>query len=152
MRRCLVTTLVVLLAGFAASAAYAAKALTPKAQLEKEATNIIVGKVRSIASSTALTSQYKHITYVAVIGVDSVEKGAGLQAGHVVYAHYWSKAWIGVGAPPPDDSGHWPSPKTNDVVRVYLTGKNKESGYDVYFKNGFDILAPTRQPSTAATR
>ena len=36
----------------AATAVFAAKALTPKALLEKAATHVVVGKVRSISSTT----------------------------------------------------------------------------------------------------
>lgn len=40
-----------LLAVFANPAVFAAKAITQKAQLEKDATHVVVGKVRSISST-----------------------------------------------------------------------------------------------------
>jgi hypothetical protein len=49
--------------------------------------------------------------------------------------------------PPPGDSGHAPVPRKTDRVRVYLVnkgyngaGQDTDGGYDVYFKNGFEVL------------
>ena len=46
-------------------------------------------------------------------------------------------------------SGHRPIPKEGDAVRAYLVNKGyngagytTDGGYDVYYKNGFEILAP----------
>ena len=99
-----------LLAVSANTAVFAAKALTPKAQLEKAATHIVVGKVRSISSTTNEHAQYVTITYVAQIAIDRVEKGDGLKQGDAVEVRYLSLAWRGSGSPPPFDSGHSPRP------------------------------------------
>jgi hypothetical protein len=58
MRRYVLSALVLLLAGLAASPTYAAKPMTPKPQLEKDATHIIVGKVRSISFTKHVDPQY----------------------------------------------------------------------------------------------
>jgi hypothetical protein len=126
---------------------HAAKPSTSKAQLEKDATHILVGKVRSISSSRNMTGQYEITGYIAEIEVDKVEKGPGVKAGDVVRVRYVSNAWRGAGPPPPHDSGHRPRPKQDDYVRVYLvtqgyngTGYTTDGGYDVYYNNGFEIL------------
>jgi hypothetical protein len=48
---------------------------------------------------------------------------------------------------PPGTLGHAPTPKKGDFVRAYLVrdGYNgyavtKDKGYDVYFRNGFEVL------------
>ena len=132
---------------FATTAAFAAKALTPKAQLEKAATHIVVGKVRSITSTTNQAAQYATTTYAAVIAISNVEKGDGLTPGDVVEVRYVTRAWRGSGSPPPFDLGHSPRPKENDTVRAYLVnqgyngaGYTTDGRYDVYYKNGFEIL------------
>ncbi len=125
----------------------AAKALTPKAQLEKAATHIVVGKVGSISSTTNLHGQYATTTYTANIAIDRVEKGEGVKPGDVVEVRYLATGWRGSGPPPPFDSGHSPRPKQNDTVRAYLVNKGyngagytTDGRYDVYYKNGFEIL------------
>ena len=62
-----------LVAVSAATAVFAAKALTPKAQLEKAATHIVVGKVRSITPTTNQAAQYATTAYAAVIAISDVE-------------------------------------------------------------------------------
>ena len=136
-----------LVAVFATTAAFAAKALTPKALLENAATQIVVGKVRSITSPTSQAAQYETTTYAAGIAISDVEKGEGLKPSDVVKVRYVSRAWQGNGSPPPFDSGHSPRPKENDTVRAYLVnqgyngaGYTTDGHYDVYYKNGFEIL------------
>jgi len=150
-----------LLALFAISIAYAAKPATPKKQLEKDATHIVVGEVKAISLSTKIvdvptvshsariTGKSEKIRYIAEISISKIEKGEGLRVGDVVRARYrWSK-WLGPGVPPPDDLGHRPRPAKDDSVRVYLVNKGyngagytTDGGYDVYYNNGFEILAP----------
>ncbi len=136
-----------LLAFSATTPVLAAKALTPKAQLEKAATHVVVGKVGSISSTTNLDAQYATTTYTAQIVINRVEKGDGLKPGDVVEVRYLTRGWQGSGSPPPFDSGHSPRPKQNDAVRAYLVnqgyngaGYTTDGHYDVYYKNGFEIL------------
>jgi hypothetical protein len=133
---------------FAISTAYAAKPDTSKKQLEIGATHIIVGKVQTISQVTERVGEYDITQYVAEIQIDKVEKGNGLKVGDIVHARYLRKVWRGSGGPPPGDSGHWPIPKKDDSVRAYLTNKGyngagytADGGYDVYYKNGFEIIA-----------
>ena len=135
-----------LLAMFMASAAYAWKAATPKAKLEKDATHIVVGKVRYISSSKTVAPQFETTNYVAEIVVDRIEKGQGLNAGDVVHARYH---WTESRTPYVGDPGHRPRPNKDDSVRVYLVnqghngaGYTTDGGYDVYYFEGFEILAP----------
>jgi hypothetical protein len=134
-----------LLVPFALGAAYAAKILTPRAQLEKEATHIVVGEVRSVSFTRNITGAITR--YIAEIQVDKVEKGSGIKAADVIQVRYVSYTCV-VRPCPPSDSGHWPTPKQGDNVRVYLVnqgyngaGHTTDGGYDVYYKNGFEILA-----------
>ena len=75
------------------SAVFAAKLLTPKPQLEKEATHIVVGKVRSISSTQQVKGEWGFTNYVAEIAIDKVEKGEGLKAGDDVQVRYYSQGW-----------------------------------------------------------
>jgi hypothetical protein len=141
----LAATLLVTVSG--ATAVFAAKALTPKAQLEKAATHVVVGKVRSISFTTNLDARFLTTTYAAVIAISDVEKGERLKPGDIVEVRYISRAWRGSDSPPPFDSGHSPRPKENDTVRAYLVnqgyngaGYTTDGHYDVYYKNGFEIL------------
>ena len=136
-----------LLVVFAKSAVFAAKLLTPKPQLEKEATHIVVGKVRSISFTQQVKGEWGFTNYVAEIAIDKVEKGEGLKAGDDVQVRYYSQGWRGSGSPPPFDSGHSPRPKQDDSVRAYLVnhgyngaGYTTDGRYDVYYKNGFEIF------------
>ena len=58
-----------LVAVSANTAVFAAKALTPKAQLEKAATHVVVGKVGSISSTTNQDAQWATTAYAAVIAI-----------------------------------------------------------------------------------
>jgi hypothetical protein len=130
-----------LLAVFPNPAVFAAKAITPKAQLEKDATHVVVGKVRSISSTKRVKGQWGFTNYVAEIAIDRVEKGEGLKAGGIVQVRYHAQGWLGSGTLPPYDSGHSPTPKQDDSVRAYLVnhgyngaGYTTDGQYDVFYK------------------
>ena len=83
---------------------------------------------------------------ISAISMTSDQERAGRD---VVLARYRRRKWQGIGTPPPGDSGHRPIPKEGDAVRAYLVNKGyngagytTDGGYDVYYKNGFEILAP----------
>jgi hypothetical protein len=125
--------------------ALAARAAVPGQkpdQLRKGATHIVVGKVTGIYSSTTARGDQALTTSVAQIEIENLEKGNGLKAGELVYARYWKWGWVGKGPIPPGATdGHYSVPKGGDRVRVYLEQKfKKDSGYDVLFPNGFEIL------------
>jgi hypothetical protein len=147
MKWCTISAAMFMLAALAASGALAAKRLSSKAELEEGATHIIVGKVRSIISTEHVAPNWLTTTYFANVSIDKIEKGQGLKVGGIVQLRYMHLSWQGAGSPPPHDSGHSPTPKNDDFVRVYLVnngyngaGYTKDGGYDVYYKNGFEIL------------
>jgi hypothetical protein len=138
---------VLLFALSAKSAVLAAKILTPQPQLRAAATHIIVGKIVSISDARHINGDYATTTHLAKINISEVEKGGGLSVGDVVEVRYLSRAWTGRGSPPPGDSGHSPLPKPGEKVRAYLVnngyngaGYTTDGHYDVYYKNGFEIL------------
>ncbi len=137
-------TVAAVIAVYASTPVFAAKALTPKTQLEKAATHVVVGNVMSISSTTKLDAQYATTAYQAQIAIDRVEKGDDLKAGDVVEVRYLFRSWRGSGPPLPFDSGHSPRPKQNDTVRAYLVNQGYNgAGYTTdghYDKNGFEIL------------
>jgi hypothetical protein len=147
MRRHLLFAGTCLLAAFTMATAHAAKPATPKEQLEKDATHIIVGRVQSISSTTQRYGKYDIANYVAAIVVAELEKGVGLKAGDIIHARYKWTTWLSSGSRPVGDPGHWPTPHEGDAVRVYLVNKGyngggytTDGGYDVYYNNGFEIL------------
>jgi hypothetical protein len=124
------------------------KGLTTKAQLQRDATHIVVGNVLASTSKTERVKEFEVTHLVAEIAVNRIEKGEGVKPGEKVHVRYWAQGWAGKGTPLPGMSEHYSStPKNGDVVRVYLVnkgyngaGQTTDSGFDVYFKNGFEIL------------
>ena len=106
-------------------------------ELKSESSHIVVGKVRAVYSTTEKSKNWHDTSSIAEISVVSVEKGAGLNVGDVVYAHYWNKRWTGDGAPEPHASGHSGVTKGN-VVRAHL--QRKDNSYHVLLPNGFTIV------------
>jgi hypothetical protein len=143
------TAVLLALVSFAgAPAAIAAKLLTTKSQLQRDATHIVMGNVLAITSTTERVKEYGVTHFVAEIAINRVEKGEGLKPEEKVHVRYWAQGWAGKDTPLPGMSDHYsPTPKNGDVVRVYLVnkgyngaGQTTDGGYDVYFKNGFEIL------------
>ena len=83
---------------------WGAKAPSSEDQLEKIATNIIVGKVKAVYSykereGIPLVSGYEYDHKVVEVKVEKVEKGKISES--LVYVRYWSRKWKGIGLPPP---------------------------------------------------
>lgn len=140
---------------FLAHGAFAVKMPTPKAEMEKGSTHILVGTVSRIYSTSERVGQFQETRYVAEILVKKIEKGDGLKVGEVVLVRYFWQDWRGRGTPPTGDPGHRPTPKKGDPVRVFLVnigyngaGTTTDGGFDVYYYEGFEILpvAPPKQP------
>ena len=126
---------------------YAAKAPSSRDQLEKIATHIIVGKVQAVylykeREGVPLVSGYEYDHKVAEVKIEKVEKGKILE--NLVYVRYWSRAWKGIGLPPPGGQSYHPQPKKGDQCRFYLsknsfdgwTDENQDGGYNVVYLNG----------------
>lgn len=103
-------------------------------ELKSESSHIVIGNVRAVYSTTEKSKNWQDTSFIAEISLVSVEKGAGLHVGEVIYAHYWKKRWIGKGNPDPHASGHSGVSK-GDVVRAFL--QRKDSAYHVLLPNGF---------------
>ena len=126
---------------------YAAKTPSSRDQLEKIATHIVVGKVQAVYSykereGVPLVSGYEYDHKVAEVKIEKVEKGKILE--NLVYVRYWSRAWKGIGLPPPGGQSYHPQPKKGDQCRFYLsknsfdgwTDENQDGGYNVVYLNG----------------
>ena len=126
---------------------YAVKAPSSRDQLEKIATHIVVGKVQAVYSykereGVPLVSGYEYDHKVAEVKIEKVEKGKILE--NLVYVRYWSRAWKGIGLPPPGGQSYHPQPKKGDQCRFYLsknsfdgwTDENQDGGYNVVYLNG----------------
>lgn len=120
------------------------------ADLAREATHIVVGKVIGIYTSSKMRKDSEMIQIVAEISIQKVEKGNGLQPEQLVYVRYWQTRWTGKTPERPDSSFSFHNaPKAGNQVRVYL-GLNAQNGlgnafppgsYNVLLPNGFQVLA-----------
>lgn len=117
-------------------------------ELKSESSNIVIGKVRAVYSTTKKSENWEDTNSVAEISVVSVEKGAGINSGDVIYAHYWNKRWVGKGDPEPHSSGHGGVSK-GEFVMAYL--KRKNGGYHVLLPNGFSTLKPNEAKEVLPT-
>lgn len=109
--------------------------LKSKAELQKEATHIVVGKVQTVYSVTTESDDWIDTKSVAEIAVRRVEKGDRIRAGDVVYGRFWNRRWIGEGNPDPYSRGHR-GPTADQLVRAYLV--RRDGAYDAILPNGFE--------------
>src|SRR5688572_17435700 len=75
--------------------ASAEKPLSSPAQLERTATHVIVGEVKTVYSRVTTSAHWRQRKFVAEVAVEAVEKGDGLAKGALVYVRYWDKEWLG---------------------------------------------------------
>jgi hypothetical protein len=129
-------SLVCIAAAFTAIA-YAEVPFLSQAQLQEDATQIVVGKVKMIAVEEDKSDRFINHVGVVEIQISKVEKGDAIETGDSVYARFWTQQFIGKGPPPPSSSGHR-LPKKGDTVRVYL--EKKDGGYDTLLPNGFEVI------------
>jgi uncharacterized protein (TIGR03067 family) len=119
--------------------------LKSKAELQNEATHIVVAKVQTVFTATTESDDWVDTKSVAEIVVQRVEKGDRLQTGDLVYGRFWNRRWVGEGDPDPYSSGHM-GPKTGDLVRAHLV--RKDGAYEVILPNGFEH-SPKSGPNQA---
>lgn len=127
---------------------WAAKAPSSIDQLEKIATHVVVGQVQAIYSykereGIPVLSGYEYDRKVAEVKIDKVEKGKISES--LVYVRYWSRAWKGLGLPPPGGQSYEPQPKKGQTCRFYLAKNaydgwsrdgSQDGGYNVVYVNG----------------
>lgn len=121
----------------------AAKGEVPRAseqELEKRASHIVAGKLRTVYRSVSRDQQYETTDGLAELMIDGVEKGDGLKPGEVVFARFWNQHWIGKGLPPPGSTGHY-VPKPGSQVRAYLE-RAKDGTFEVILPNGLAEAKP----------
>ena len=140
-------SVLILLSLFLFNFIWGAKAPSSKLELETIATHIVVGKVQAVYSykereGIPLVSGYEYDHKVAEVKIAKVEKGKIFE--NLVYVRYWSRAWKGIGLPPPGGQSYHPQPKKGDQCRFYLsknsfdgwTDENQDGGYNVVYLNG----------------
>jgi len=117
-------------------------------ELRSESSHIVIGKVRAVYSTTEKSKDWEDTSSIAEISVMSIEKGAGINVGEVIYAHYWNKKWIGEGDPEPHSGGHGGVSK-GDFVTAYLA--RKDGGYHALLPNGFAVMKPNKTKEASPT-
>ncbi len=130
-------------------AAFVEKAPYSKEKLQSVATDIVVGKVQKIYTTTEQKGKYHYTRYLAEVAVDSWEKGKG--PSDLVYLRYFDIHWKGSGPMPPGPSGHSPLAYVGKKTRFYLARNaydgfstdaptNQDGGYNVIYINGVEQI------------
>lgn len=133
------------------SVVWGARAPSSTEKLERIATHIVLGEVRAVYSykerdGMPLLSGYEYERKVAEVKIEKVEKGKIAES--LVYVRYWSRAWKGIGLPPPGGQSYDPQPKKGQFCRFYLaknaydgwSKSSKDGGYNVVYLNGVQPL------------
>lgn len=94
-----------LILGFAAIAHAEIPPRTP-AELRANASHIVTGDVRLIASEVVKDDEWVRAVGVVEIRVAEREKGDRIEPGDCVYARFSTQQWIGKGNPPPYSNEH----------------------------------------------
>ncbi len=108
------------------------------AELKANASHIVTGDVKLIASEITRNDDWVRAVGVVEIQVAEREKGDRIEPGDCVYARFSTQQWIGKGFPPPYSNEHQ-LPEKGDRVRAYL--KRKDGGYEALLPNGFEVIA-----------
>jgi hypothetical protein len=105
-----------------------------------QSTHIVVGRVENVYTCAKVPRPgHENTHYVAEVVVRGVRKGAGIDTGSVVYAHYWRASrrpasWSG-------SSGQRSRIEAGETIRVYLKRDNA---------GRFSVLEPNgAEPDTA---
>lgn len=118
------TLSVALVGGIVATLASAAVPPKGPADLKREASHVVVGTAQRVFVHQETVKEFggseTRTTYLTQLKVESVEKGAGVAAGDVVYVKTWRHKWNGPGTPPPGNSGHWHIPKAGERLNVFF--------------------------------
>lgn len=131
---------------------FAEKVPMSREKLRETATHVVVGKVQAVYKRTVEDANWRTTYFAAEVAISEVEKGEDLAKGGLVYARYWTRAWIGNGAPPPGTNGHRGCPEEGSTLRIYLarnaydgfSDANKDGGFNVIGANGFESIGETK--------
>jgi len=146
MRAIIVLTIVAAWAALLGSAVRAEKVMTDAAR-EKEATDIVVGRVSDVYMKDVETELYGKGTiehrYLVELQVEGVEKG-GLHEKDVIYLRAWELARFPEGVRScAGPGGHKDIPAIGDKVRVYAVrgpysdANQTDNGYAAVYPTGF---------------
>ncbi|MBL8859361.1 MAG: hypothetical protein JNL28_12695 [Planctomycetes bacterium] len=140
------------------AAARAEKAPSSTDELTAAADHIVEGTVEIIRADRTLEWPWEYVRYHAVVKISAAAKGGDFVAGNWVGCRYWTRHWRAPTSPPPDTNGHWPLPRSGQKARVYLVadgyngfGQTTDGGYDVFGRNGWEILSPSADPGGEGT-
>jgi hypothetical protein len=104
-------------------AVHAALPPLDESERQSQSTHIVVGRVEGVYT-TVKTSRpgHENTHYLAEVTVRAIRKGAGVDTGSVLYAHYWRASrrpagWAGSG-------GQRSQIETGDTIRLYLKRDN----------------------------
>ena len=133
----------------------AVKVPSSKAELEKVATHIVLGKVEAIYSRKERKKMdgypYDFTYYIAEVKVDRFEKGKG--PSDLMYIRYFDLRWAGKGIAPPGPGGH-DGVFVGKTYRFYASrnaydgfhpkAENNDGGYNLVYVNGAQPLDGTQ--------
>ncbi len=125
--KCLILFLA-LVGGIIATLASADVPPKTPADLKQEASHVVVGTAQRVFVHREVVKKFggsaTWTTYLTQLKVESVEKGAGIAAGDIVYVKTWRNKWSGPGLPPPGNSGHWHIPEAGERLSVFFENLN----------------------------
>jgi hypothetical protein len=129
------TVLFLLLAALAGTA-WAALPPRSDAELWDDSELIVSGRILNIYQATVPAPVGTNHSYVATVAIDSVEKGAGVDVGDLLYVHYWQAAQRPAGWAGPVGQNQLPA--AGNDVRLYLQRRWKH--YELLEPNGWKLL------------
>ncbi|MDH3585410.1 MAG: hypothetical protein OER86_14500 [Phycisphaerae bacterium] len=94
---------------------WASGAVAPRGpeRMKKDASHVVVGKIRDVYVHQETVKEFggseTRTTYLSMLKIESVEKGAGVAKDEVAYMKTWEHKWNGPGTPPT-----YPSPENQD--------------------------------------
>lgn len=140
-------TLVTLSAGLFAASVFAAIPVMSPEQLQKNAEQIVVGKLVAVYQAKPKRDKDFEVTaFVLEVRVTKVEKGSHFKVGDLAHIRHSNVRWVGKGQQPigSGDGNISIDAKPGDTVHVFLA-RDQEGGYQPLLPNGFQA-APAAKP------
>jgi len=107
--------------------AHAERPNLPPSQLRQLASDVVVGVVESVKTSTENKNHFRYTHFVYTVRVERVDKGDVELIGEAINAAAWRRAWIGRGGPPAAAYGHRGLPDVGDRVLMHLERRESET-------------------------